>query len=69
MSKIKDEGKCLLYDPYTSQYFYMTVDEAQERVNRNPEIYTGQLVSSIARSKNNDMTPCAIMQIKETKDE
>lgn len=66
MSEIKDEGKCLLYDPYTSKFFYMAMDEAQVHVNSNPEIYTGDFVSSIVQSKNNDIScPCLIMQIKE----
>ena len=65
IGEIKDEGKCLLYDPYTSQFFYMTMDEAKDHINRNPEIYTGDLVSSIVTLENNDMQPCVTMQIKD----
>lgn len=65
IGEIKDEGKCLLYDPYNGQFFYMTMDEAQNHVNRNPEIYTGQFVSNIVTLENNDMQPCVTMQIKE----
>lgn len=68
MSKIIDtakEEKCLFYDPYTNQYFYLTIDEAKLHVYRNPETYTGQFVSSIVTLENNDMQPCVTMQIKE----
>lgn len=59
-----EENKCLVYDPYKGQFFYMTVDEAKDHVYRNPEIYTGDLVSSIVESIKGKK-PCVIMQIKE----
>lgn len=64
MSEVKEEGKCLLYDPYNGQFFYMTMDEAKDHINRNPDIYTGDLVSSIVESIKGKK-PCVIMQIKE----
>lgn len=55
----KDEN--LVYDPYTKQYFYLSIEKLYERMHRLNDVYSGKVIPILTE----DGRPCLELKLKE----
>lgn len=56
-----NKDKILVYDPYTKQYFYLSIEEVRKRLHELSDIYSEKTYPILTE----DGRPCMALRLKE----